>query len=168
MIVRRNFEIIPVSHYSIDILDSIEVVFYDAPYRAIRMKKTPAINTIFEKVKYKEYEENALLKQDILSYYYQVIKGEKVDNLFRFRDLAMWLMKNNLEFFNYYKGSHVKYRNRIENRKYRIVNALRALMTLGLIRIGGTGKARKVNTDIDMYEYTKGGQLKCMANQGFG
>ncbi len=132
------------------------------------MKKTPAINTIFEKVKYKEYEENALLKQDILSYYYQVIKGEKVDNLFRFRDLAMWLMKNNLEFFNYYKGSHVKYRNRIENRKYRIVNALRDLMTLGLIRIGGTGKARKVNTDIDMYEYTKGGQLKCMANQGFG
>jgi hypothetical protein len=41
MIVRRNFEIIPVSHYSIDILDFIEVVFYDAPYRAIRMKKHP-------------------------------------------------------------------------------------------------------------------------------
>ena len=68
-------------------------------------------------------------------------------------------MKNNLEFFNYYKGSHVKYRDRVENRKYRIENALRDLMTLGLIRIGGTGKARKVNTDIDMYEYTKGGQL---------
>src|SRR6266704_1229239 len=81
------FEIIRVSHYSIDILDFNEVVFYDAPYRAIRMKKIPAINTIFEKVKYKEYEKNALLKQDILSYYYEVIKGEKVDNLFRFRDL---------------------------------------------------------------------------------
>lgn len=123
------------------------------------MKKTPAINTIFEKVKHREYEKNALLKQDIISYYYQVLKEEKGNDLFRFRDLSMWLMKNNLEFFNYYKGSHVKYRDRVENRKYRIENALRDLMTLGLIRIGGTGKARKINTDIDIYEYTKGGQL---------
>ena len=82
---------------------------------------------------------NALLKQDILSYLYKVIKEQKLDKKFGFWDLAMWLMKNNLEFLNYYLGSHIKYRDRIDNRKNRIENALRDLMESGLIRIRGTG-----------------------------
>jgi hypothetical protein len=36
---------------------------------------------------------------------------------------------------------------------------LRDLRTLGLIRIAGTEKAKKVNTIVRTYEYTKGGQL---------
>jgi hypothetical protein len=52
MIVRRNFEIIPVSHYSIDILDFIEVVFYDAPHPlSIRFSKKSSIKNM-KKMRY--------------------------------------------------------------------------------------------------------------------
>lgn len=123
------------------------------------MKKTPSINAIFEKVNDKYYEKNALLTQDILSYHYKVIRKNGINGSFRFWDLALWLVNNNLEFVTRYRGTHVRDSYKIENTKQSIHNKLEELIYLDLIRIKGVDKAQKVNTKIKTYEYTKGGQL---------
>jgi hypothetical protein len=129
------------------------------------MEQAPTIYCIFEKADDKHYTTNALLKQDILSYYFRVIKKEK-EYSFRFWDLGMWLLTKNLEFSNYYKGSHLKHRDRFDNRKTRMLSALNDLIGLRLIRGAGTAKAKKVDIDVQIYEYTKGGQLLALLIKG--
>jgi hypothetical protein len=95
----------------------------------------------------------------MLSYYYKVIRKEKKDNSFRFWDLARWLVNNSLQYVTFYRGRRVRDSYKIENTKKRNKQILDDLIELRLIRQAGKSKARKVNADIQIYEYTKGGEL---------
>src|SRR5690349_6752728 len=102
---------------------------------AVAMKNTPSIYGIFEKdTEMKSYTKNASLKQDMLSYYYKVIVEKKNDNSFRFSDLALWLVNNSLQFVTFYQGRGVRDSYKIENTKKRILNHLKEIEFLGLIR----------------------------------
>jgi hypothetical protein len=127
----------------------------------VGMKETPGIAAIFQKDEEGNYTKDALLYQDILKYSI-VIKDENSDNnSFRDRQLTRWLIGYNQDFVNYYKGSdsHIKMNNRIENRLPRIKAKINDLVHLCLIKISGTTKASKVDTDIYIYKHTEFGQL---------
>jgi hypothetical protein len=126
---------------------------------AARLDKTPCIYNIFEKVHDRHYTKNAILRQDILSYYYKVLRKENKDNSFRLWDLSVWLVDNNLEFVIFYRGRRVRNSYKINNIKRRILNHLKELIYLRLIKTGRFDKARKTKSEVDIYEYTNGGQL---------
>lgn len=85
------------------------------------MTKIPSISSIFEKILKENdnngYSDDALLYQDILQY--SIIKQkESRDEGFTLWEITNWLIKNNIEFVEYY--------NQIDKRTMNTSNKIRA------------------------------------------
>jgi hypothetical protein len=100
---------------------------------------------------------NALLYMDILKY----AAEKKGNDVFRFTDLAKWLMSRNNEFFNYYKGSkaNTSVTTRIALRHDRIQRHIDNLVQLGLLEEKSIIKAEKNRVDIPTYDFSLSGFL---------
>jgi hypothetical protein len=114
---------------------------------------------IFEAKDDKTLTNNALLCQDILRYG----RDQKYSSGgFRFSDLVNWLMRNNLEFINYYSGYKVKtpYSLRLANNRQRIQKLVDQLITLGLVKIKSLTTAEKNKKEpIEVYDFTIEGRF---------
>jgi hypothetical protein len=114
---------------------------------------------IFEAKDDKTLTNNALLCQDILRYG----REQKYSSSgFRFSDLVNWLMRNNLEFINYYSGYRVKtpYSLRLANNRQRIQKLVDRLITLGLVKIKSLTTAEKNKKEpIEVYDFTIEGRF---------
>jgi len=124
------------------------------------VKKTPSIDIIFEKDKSGKLTLNALLRQDILRYFPDVLK--KTENSeFTFSDLVVWLLKHNEEFFNYYQNPstrNIPIRNRISHRWDRVKKRFEELTSLELISEVGNKKTR-TGIITSVYVFTDFGQV---------
>ena len=114
---------------------------------------------IFEAKDDKTLTNNALLCHDILRYG----RDQKYSSGgFRFSDLVNWLMRNNLEFINYYSGYKVKtpYSLRLANNRQRIQKLVDQLITLGLVKIKSLTTAEKNKKEpIEVYDFTIEGRF---------
>lgn len=83
---------------------------------------------------------NALLDQDILRYSLVITKGQTPEQIdkdgpnFTQRDLAKWLIKNNLGFIALYEGKDITDSDKIENTQKRVKNRLKGLELIGLVK----------------------------------
>lgn len=110
--------------------------------------------------KNKMQAKNALLYQDILKYAReQEYKND--GNGFRFTDLANWLMRNNLEFLEYYSDSdkHTPPNVKIANNRQRIEGLLDGLIRLGLLKVKTIIQAEKNKEPTELYDFTVEGHL---------
>lgn len=124
-------------------------------------KELPGIKAIFRKDKDKNnYENNALLFQDILQYKLGDGNG---NNCFKVWDLTKWLLDNNQEFYNDYHATFAPHNttisNRVEARSDRVKARIEDLITLGLVQRNGTTKATKGNGPVPLYQYTELGHF---------
>ena len=89
---------------------------------AIFVKKTPTIQTIFDRDKDGNYTKGALLLQDILTY--PIGEMELTgDYTFKLWNLTKWLISNNKEMVNDYKNSsisHMTITNKVQARIKRV------------------------------------------------
>jgi hypothetical protein len=110
--------------------------------------------------KNKMQAKNALLYQDILRYAREQ-QCMNDGNGFRFTDLANWLMKNNLEFLQYYSDSakHIPHNVKVANNRQRIEGLLDGLIRLGLLKIKMIIQAEKNKEPTELYDFTVEGHL---------
>jgi hypothetical protein len=134
---------------------------------AMRQAQLPGINYVFEKDENGNYTKSALLYQDILRYAIFRKKDKPLDNPFRHWDLAEWLMNNNNEFINRYKGSHITISNRIEHTQNRTKDSLKDLVDLGLIVDAGQTKIKKGTATTSLYLFTDTAYLVAWVIEGF-
>lgn len=137
---------------------------------AMRPVQLPGINYVFKKDENGHYTKSALLYQDILRYAIFRKKDNASDDPFRHWDLAEWLVMNNNEFINRYKGSsdrHTTINNRIENTQKRTKDRLNDLVDLGLILIVGQTKVKKGTATTSLYLFTDLGYLLAWIIEGF-
>jgi hypothetical protein len=116
------------------------------------------VNSIFEKDKDGYYTKRARLYQDIIRY--SVVKLnkniEKDENEFKHRELARWLLQNNLELVNRYKEPstrHITISNRVEDTQERIKKKIEDLVRMKLIARIGRIKQEKGTGSVDLYAY---------------
>ena len=97
------------------------------------------LGSILEKVPSGEgYTSEAVLYQDIINFCMKQDQEGKTN--FKHRELANWLLKNNLEYLDFYKGDRAKTKksSRVEHILPRIKDRLRDLSRIDLIRINDT------------------------------
>jgi hypothetical protein len=123
------------------------------------LRNVPGINVIFQREANGIYTKDAQLYQDILRYSIIINQDNQVNNDASFRpwDLAGWLVENNHEYKGLYQGRHVKKNYKIENTLPRIKRKINDMEHLYLIEESIIDKAKKVDTDITLYRYTKSG-----------
>ena len=122
-------------------------------------KKSIVLGDIFEKKDTSNLTFNALLYQNILEFIFEP-KDEKKPGI-RFSNLAKWLMKNNVEFREYYSGSkgHTPISSRIADRRRKIQNHINNLIRLRLMFEYRQTKSLTNNSQTMLYEYTIFGQI---------
>jgi hypothetical protein len=131
------------------------------------MQKNPEerivyLNSIFEKDSNGNYTSEALLYQDILSYFFEHNSNFQHENGFRFNDIAGWLvMKKNREFLDYYSdyNSRITKQHRINARRRRIQGCIDNLEGMALLFNAGSVKARRNNESTPLYVYSEFGQI---------
>ena len=122
-------------------------------------KKT-TLGIIFEKSN-NNFTKAALLYQDILRFSLLETENDK-NQSFKSNELAKWLIKNNIEFRNFYsdyKHRNTPIKNRLHNHENRIKNKIDDLISMNLIHIKGRVLASKVDHQIEIYEITKEGKF---------
>jgi hypothetical protein len=132
-------------------------------YYVFGMNQIRTIDAIFEKGIGCDYNNDALLYQDILKHSI-VIKNKSPEmDSFKFYELANWLLRNNSELVSYYDSTSTKrntrYNIRIHAHRSRIQNKIGDLITLKLIEPKGTIKGDKNSLPTPVYSYTKFGYL---------
>ncbi len=118
----------------------------------------------FEREGPTKYTTDSLLYQDVLKY------GIKHTNEhgFRFSELANWLIRNNIEFINYYvdSKSRTPIYVRVGNRRQRIQSCLHNLIRLGLLIEKDKVEAERNNELTVLYDFTREGYLLGAIIQG--
>lgn len=112
------------------------------------------LGSILEKIPYKEnYTNEAMLYQDILNFIMKL--DQEGRRHFKHRELANWLLDNNREFLDFYKGmkAHTKRSSRVQNILPRIKNRLVDLSKMYLIRISETPQEKGSGTT-NLYQIT--------------
>jgi hypothetical protein len=101
----------------------------------------------------KNYTPEARLYQDILDFC--VKQDQQGQRHFKHRKIAKWLLDNNQEFLDYYKGmkAHTKMSSKILNTQERVKNKLNDLSKMHLIRISETPQEKGSGTT-DLYQIT--------------
>ena len=127
------------------------------------MNQIRTIDAIFEKGEGRDYTDDALLYQDILSYYFIIKKRSSENDSFKFTELANWLLRNNREFLAYYDSTSTRrntpFNARIHAQRIRIQNKIDEMTALRLIEIKGNVKGQKNILETPLYAYTKLGYL---------
>jgi hypothetical protein len=117
------------------------------------------------------YTKNALLYQDILRY----LLGEKMDRAnsgtggpFTHRNVAKWLLRNNLEFSNLYKDSdsHTRGNIKIEHTQQRVKDRLGDLVSLDLLDVSIIKQTKGTGTTF-LYNGTYYGYLIAWVMESF-
>jgi hypothetical protein len=112
------------------------------------------LGSILEKVPSGEgYTNEAILYQDIINFCMKRDQEGKTD--FKHRELANWLLENNLEYLDFYKGTRAKTKksSRVEHILQRIKDRLRDLSRIDLIRISDTPQEKGEGTT-ELYQIT--------------
>ncbi|HEY6885449.1 MAG TPA: hypothetical protein VI278_15555 [Nitrososphaeraceae archaeon] len=136
----------------------------------MRQAQLPGVNYVFRKDENGYYTKPALLYQDILRYAIFRKKENPSNDPFTHRDLATWLMSNNREFIDRYKGSsdkHTTINNRIGNTQQRTKDSIKDLVDLGLILKVGRTKIRTGTGTTQTYVFTDIGYLLALIIEGF-
>ena len=99
------------------------------------------------------YTNDARLYQDILRFCLQLDLEDKRN--FKHREVANWLLENNQEFLDFYRGTKAKTKmaSRIENTQQRVKSKLVNLTKMDLIRIAETEQQKGSGTT-NLYKIT--------------
>jgi hypothetical protein len=116
------------------------------------------IDSIFKKDPEGRYYSNkACLYQDILIFGSTIGEGKP----FKLRELAKYLLDNNEEIRNYYRGKKLTNSNRTENIQKRIQRSIEGMISMRLMKEGEKVKEDKGSGMIPTYTYTPTGYLIC-------
>jgi len=114
------------------------------------------IDSIFKKDPEGRYYSNkARLYQDILIFGSTIEEGKS----FKLRELAKYLLDNNEEIRNYYRGKKLTNSNKIENIQRRIKRSIDSLVNMGLMKETGTVPEERGTGLVLTYSYTRSGYL---------
>lgn len=126
-------------------------------------------NMIFKKYKDGSYIKSAALYQDILKYCINGKYKEEDNKSFRLWNLTRWLLEVNVEFINYFKDPSTwcyTTASRIDDRIPRIKGRVEDLVKMGLIVQTGTAKESKGTGVVDIYQFTKVGEVVAWIVEG--
>jgi hypothetical protein len=123
------------------------------------------LDSIFEKKDEQgNYTNDALMYQDILRYFEVINKTVLQNNPFELRELQKWIVQNNKQIREDYRGSkaHTSINNKIHNKEGRIKNKFEGLLHLLLIKRGETMTknvqvSESLYRDRKTFEYTREG-----------
>ena len=123
---------------------------------------------------YFNYTTDALLYQDALRYCIY-LNDLYPDMKFRYPpftiwELTGWLIDNNRDFLNYYKGLStrtISKSNRIASRKDTIEGLVNDFIKLGLIKVWGQKPASRGNEITNIYRFTSAGNILAQIIKGF-
>ena len=106
-----------------------------------------------------ENGDESLALRDILSMYIQSIKQNKSTQEYDVTSIGNWLLAHHQPFINEFDNSHTKPSYRLQSRRTYIKNRINDLVELELMRLAGTTKSEKNNTDKQLYAFTKEGYI---------
>ena len=107
-------------------------------------------NSINNALKEVDYAQDSLLYINIIQFATEVNHLEP----FKFRELANWLLDNNIELRNEFYGSHISKSYKVHSKTNFIQTRLNEVIAHGMIKQVGTAKADKSDTLVPLYQFT--------------